>query len=112
MGKPSKIRLSTHERGLLEDVEFFRSKKIITEKIYEQFAQLVRTALDERVFDGVIFPSATDAVRGKISKGENYLGYPWIILDFPRLFNNEEVVASTNIGLVGPVDQLQPAGFR
>jgi len=33
MGKPPKIRLSTHERGLLEDVEFFRSKKIITEKI-------------------------------------------------------------------------------
>jgi hypothetical protein len=29
----------------------------------------------------------------KISKGENYQGLPYLILDFPRLFNKEDIFA-------------------
>jgi hypothetical protein len=34
-----------------------------------------------------------DVTRGKISRGENYLGLPWMMLDFPRLFSSEKTVA-------------------
>ena len=40
-----------------------------------------------------IFPEETDLSRGKISRGENYLGLPWMMLDFPRLFSTEQTVA-------------------
>lgn len=29
----------------------------------------------------------------KISKGENYLGLPWMVLDYPRLFSPEDILA-------------------
>lgn len=29
----------------------------------------------------------------KISRGENYLGLPWVILDYPRIFGREDVLA-------------------
>ena len=31
--------------------------------------------------------------NAKISRGENYLGLPWVILDYPRLFGREDVLA-------------------
>ncbi len=37
------------------------------------------------------FPGGTDIVTGKISQGENYLGYPYVILDFPKMFNQQNV---------------------
>jgi hypothetical protein len=40
-----------------------------------------------------LFPEETDLLRGKISRGENYLGLPWMMLDFPRLFSAEQTVA-------------------
>ena len=29
----------------------------------------------------------------KISKGENYKGLPWLVLDYPRYFNKEDIFA-------------------
>jgi hypothetical protein len=40
-----------------------------------------------------MFPEETDLSRGKISRGENYFGLPWMMLDFPRLFSTEQTVA-------------------
>ncbi len=31
--------------------------------------------------------------NAKISRGENYLGLPWVILDHPRIFGREDVLA-------------------
>jgi len=36
---------------------------------------------------------AACAIAPKISKGENYEGLPWVILDFPRYFDKENVFA-------------------
>lgn len=33
------------------------------------------------------------AVAPKISRGENYLGLPWLVLDYPRLFHKNGVFA-------------------
>ena len=43
-----------------------------------------------------LFPVGTDQKRGKISKGENYLGLPWMMLDFPALFSKTSTFAIRN----------------
>jgi hypothetical protein len=40
-----------------------------------------------------IFPEEVIAISPKISKGENYLGLPWLMLDYPRYFDKENVFA-------------------
>lgn len=39
------------------------------------------------------FPTGTDVAVGKITKGENYRGLPYVIADYPRLFTPESVMA-------------------
>jgi hypothetical protein len=93
MNKETKIIVSAEELHVLQDKEFFRKKKNITEKIYNQFALLIRQLEYENIFLDISFPTATDVSTGKISKGENYLGFPFVLLDFPRLFSNDEIIA-------------------
>ena len=91
--EPAKIRLSKNELQVLHERDFFIEKKIITDKIYSLLGHLLQEARLRQVFSTVSFPKETDYTTGKISKGENYMGFPYIILDFPRLFTKEEIVA-------------------
>jgi len=91
--KNSKVRLSREEIYLLREQEFFYAKKIITEKIYHQLSDVSLEIRASSVFKSTSFPSGTDLLTGKISKGENYLGLPYIVLDFPRLFTKEKILA-------------------
>ncbi len=36
-------------------------------------------------------PKGTDISSGKISKGENYKGLPYMVLDYPRYFSKEDI---------------------
>ena len=40
-----------------------------------------------------IFPEEVHAISPKISRGENYLGLPWLILDYPRYFEKQNIFA-------------------
>ena len=88
-----KLNLSKREKVLLSNAEIFYAKNEITQKIYAQLAMLVKRSLDKNVFAGIRFPAGTDAVTGKISKGENYLGLPYFMLDFPRFFSKDKILA-------------------
>jgi len=93
MQESSKILLSKKELEVLGEVEFFQLKKSITTKIYSQLAALVQQLRAEASFSKIPFPAGTDVTTGKISKGENYLGLPFILLDFPRRFTEENIFA-------------------
>lgn len=93
MNKDAKITVSADELAILQDRSFFGKKKSITAKIYQQFAQVIGEANAQQVFSSVIFPAGTDFTTGKISKGENYKGLPFLLLDFPRLFGANEILA-------------------
>ncbi|MFI5135417.1 MAG: hypothetical protein ACHQD9_06155 [Chitinophagales bacterium] len=88
----SKVRLSKEEIHLLRDQDFFYSKKIITEKIVHELSETVEEIKASGIFKRISFPPGTDISTGKISKGENYLGLPYIVLDFPRLFTPEKIL--------------------
>jgi len=93
MNEQTKIALSKREIEVLKELEFFLDKKEITEKTYVLFSELTEHLKNSATFNRVSFPVGTDVVRGKISKGENYLGLPFIILDFPRLFTTDQYFA-------------------
>lgn len=93
MAEKAKIILSRDEFEAVNNRLFFETKIRITQKIYDQFAVAVNIANEKQIFSGITFPDGTDLTTGKISKGENYLGLPYILLDFPRHFKGTESLA-------------------
>jgi len=93
MNEGTKIILSADELSAVMDRSFFEKKSRITNKIYEAFAQVVKTANEQKIFSGIVFPQGTDFSTGKISKGENYIGLPYLLLDFPRNFKGDDCIA-------------------
>lgn len=45
----------------------------------------------DELLKGVVLPEGT--ASGKISRGENYKGLPWMMLDHPRYFKEKEALA-------------------
>lgn len=93
MQKESKVLFSEEELQLLFNTEFFELKKNVTEKMIGLFNQLqlqMKSLPLHRQFD---FPKGCETESAKISKGENFKGLPYLMMDFPRLFNRENVFA-------------------
>ena len=93
MNDPTKILLSADELATLRNKAFFERKHQINQKIYHHFAHILNVSNDRNIFAGINFPPGTDFLTGKISKGENYLGLPYLLLDFPRNFKPDHVLA-------------------
>jgi len=78
----SKIQLSTTERELMQNAGIILTKnrvlgkmRVLLEEVQEQQTGFVKKEqLTNEIF----------TVPAKISKGENYLGLPYLILDYPR----------------------------
>jgi hypothetical protein len=81
MNKDAKIQLSTAEMELVQNAGVLLTKNTIIEKVYALLGDVA-----ERV-QSDIGPSP------KISRGENYQGLPWVMLDYPRLFGKEDTFA-------------------
>ena len=76
----SKIHLSQSELDLVCNAELILTKNTIIKKAIELLSQLQNKIIEENKSDNEIFD-----VPAKISKGENYLGLPYAILDYPRI---------------------------
>jgi hypothetical protein len=91
MTEASKITLSTEEQQLVTNTNWILTKRSIIEKAgailgnHAAFAQehIQQTAL----------PAEVISTSPKIAKGENYLQLPWVMLDYPRLFERENSFA-------------------
>ena len=93
MDEVAKIQLSKREMELVNNTDWIFTKRIIIEKVYLLLGQLhedfKKIVLDEEQF----LPSEFKKPGGKISKGENYKGLPYVILDYPGFFSKEKIVA-------------------
>lgn len=93
MKEEAKIQLSAREMELVNNTGWIFTKQLIIEKVYLLLGQLhkdyEKIILEERLF----LPSALQKPGGKISKGENYLGLPYAILDYPAMFSKEKIFA-------------------
>jgi hypothetical protein len=77
------LQLSAEEKRLVSDPGVILTKNSIIKKVVGLFAELSEAyrTLGEKYGSP------------KISKGENYRGLPYVMLDYPRLFGREEVLA-------------------
>jgi hypothetical protein len=89
----AKLQLSAEEMRLVTDPVWILTKNSIMGKVVGLFAGLSEQ-WRERWGGGL--PGRLSLVprsEPKISRGENYKGLPWVMLDYPRVFGREDVFA-------------------
>ena len=91
--KDTNFFLSEADISFLSDESLFRKKLEVSGKIMELFANLESTIQESASAFSHILPKQTILKKGKISRGENYRGLPWIVLDCPAIFTQEGVFA-------------------
>lgn len=93
MTEAAKIHLSSLEMELVNNTEWIFTKKIIIDKVYHLFSQLNEEYKDAIEEEKGKLPLAIRKPGGKITKGENYNGLPYVVLDFPATFSKENIFA-------------------
>lgn len=81
-------RLTNYELQLVTDAEVLLTKNKIIQKVYEIFGGLAEVYKKEFETQLYIGENLIDA---KISRGENYLGLPYVMLDYPRQFSRNDI---------------------
>jgi hypothetical protein len=94
MDNETKIHLSAFEMNLLTNTEWILTKNNIIKKAQRLLEGVQQNIFDYTKLHSDLFPAEVAAVSPKISRGENYEGLPWLMLDFPRYFNKENLPAS------------------
>lgn len=93
MSDSPKIQLSPFEERLVTDSEWLLTKNAILEKI-RGLLSAVQDHERGLLNDTASFlPAEVMQTSGKITRGENYLGLPWLVLDQPRFFERENIFA-------------------
>ena len=93
MKDQTKIQLSTYEMELVNNADVILTKNAIMQKarlLLENLQQLQQEYIQshhKKLPAEVLVPSP------KISKGENYKGLPYLVLDHPRYFDKDNIFA-------------------
>lgn len=82
----AKVQLSVEEMRLVTDPAWILTKNSIVRKVMEMFGDL--SGEWRGIMDGV-----AAGFGPKISRGEQYKGLPWVMLDYPRIFGKEDILA-------------------
>jgi len=82
---PAKVQLSGEEMALVKNAGWILTKNSVIGKTVKLFAGLSEEYKAIWKGDGMM--------SGKVSRGENYQGLPWVMLDYPRVFGREDVLA-------------------
>lgn len=75
------------------DTTFFETKARVLRKVFGCMENLLKALEDQNEKYRCFLPEGALKIKGKISKGESYLGLPYMVLDYPRLFDKEHVFA-------------------
>lgn len=96
--KPSKITLSAEELELVTNSGWIKTKQEIIKKVICLFGA-VHAAQQNLVLHEFGEPEAQSpfALSAKIARGEQYLGLPYVVLDYPRCFQHDAILAIRTI---------------
>ncbi len=86
------VKLSAAEIELVTNADFILTKNNIITKVYMLLGELSVFYVDE-INKRKTLPHEVVAITPKISRGENYEGLPWVMLDYPRYFTATDVLA-------------------
>ncbi len=88
----AKIRLSKKEMELLIDPQWILTKNLILKKAWHLLEHV--KSIQEIIHNETNnLPESVKRTNAKISKGENYRGLPYLILDQPRFFKGDNILA-------------------
>ena len=90
---PAKIRLSQTEMELVNNADLILTKNAILKKVNQLLGNLQAKQQEYIMTCATGLPVKVSASTPKISKGENYKGLPYLILDYPRVFEHENIFA-------------------
>ena len=88
----AKIQFSTEELLLVRNSEPILTKNRIIEKISRGLGSLV-VQMQQEVRKRRLMYEAFDHSGPKISRGEKYQGLPYLMLDYPRMFDKQHILA-------------------
>ena len=93
MNNVSKLMLSAEEQQLVNNSHWILTKRIIIDKVNELlgYCSENQKAFIQKEKDWL--PAAVIQSTPKIAKGENYLQLPYVLLDYPRCFDAENIFA-------------------
>ncbi|MCF3110051.1 hypothetical protein LL912_14815 [Niabella sp. CC-SYL272] len=89
----TKLSLSPEEWAIVADPEIILTKNAVLHKIKRSLEVLHQQQLGIVKENAGRLPAGLFANAGKISRGENYKGLPYLILDYPRNFDKDGVFA-------------------
>lgn len=89
----TKIQLLPGEMELVASPDIILTKNAILQKIKLFFEGLQEKQLDILKDYSSQLPNEILKVSPKISRGENYKGLPWLVLDNPRFFQHNNIYA-------------------
>jgi hypothetical protein len=89
----AKIRLSAKEMELVMNADWILTKNAVMQKAWQLLESLQERQRNILQSYGALLPHEAVLTSPKISKGENYLGLPYLVLDQPRFFDRENTLA-------------------
>ncbi len=90
---PAKIRLSQTEMELVNNADLILTKNTILKKVNQLLGNLQAKQQEVVRLQARVLTEKISGTFPKISKGENYKGLPYLILDYPRYFDHENIFA-------------------
>lgn len=88
----AKVRFSEDEIRLIKNAGWILTKNEVIRKVCEFFG-LLAEQMQNQVNRLPYHSSVSSETRAKISRGEQYQGLPYVVLDYPRAFSKENVFA-------------------
>jgi hypothetical protein len=87
------MEFTDREFQIIQDREFLITKSEITSKMQDLLVD-VRSELKDTFHQSRLAQNLEEGhLSGKISKGENYRGLPYLLLDYPAYFSKEDIFA-------------------
>ncbi len=89
----AKLQLSPEEEQLVQKADWILAKNTVLKKVNEALGRLQKEQSSWLQEHPAFLKEHPRALYPKISRGENYGGLPYLVLDYPRLFDKENVFA-------------------
>lgn len=83
------LKLTNEELTVLKNTEFLRVKHLVIQKTVQLFDNLGDELRNNLKFNDINSELGTSY---KISRGENFKGFPYVVLDYPKIRTNSDPV--------------------
>lgn len=89
----AKVTLSPKELELVNNADWILTKNRIIQKVTDLFGEIGNTyRSDAGKYPGFV-QSGVFSLEPKISRGEQYQSLPYVMLDYPRVFTQQDIMA-------------------